>query len=184
MDESFANQEEFLDYIFEHFSDDVYRLNYTYVKNREVAEDLVQEVFLKCYRNFDKFNGDSSLKTWVIRIAINQCKDYIKSAYAKYVLLSNKIVELSLGESKSAEEIVLDSYGNTDLTENIMKLPLKYREIVFLHYYHNLKIREISLMLNIKENTVKSRMTRAKELLKKAYHEKGGITYGEETKTT
>jgi RNA polymerase sigma-70 factor, ECF subfamily len=161
MKEFFATHEEFLEYIYEHFSDDVYRLTYTYVKNREVAEDLVQEVFFKCYRNFDKFNGESSLKTWIFRIAINQCKDYLKSAYAKYVLLSNKIVELSLGRSRSAEEVVLETYGNTDLTEKIIKLPLKYREVLFLHYYHHLKIREIAIMLNIKENTVKSRMKRA-----------------------
>ncbi|RIW30417.1 sigma-70 family RNA polymerase sigma factor [Bacillus salacetis] len=184
MREWFSTQEEFLEYLYEQFSDDIYRLNFTYVKNKEVAEDLVQEVFIKCYRNFNQFNGDSNLKTWVFRIAINQCKDYRKSAYAKYVLLSSKISELALGKNKSPEEIVFGSYENTDLTEKIMKLPEKYREVLFLHYFHHLKIREMAISLGLKDNTIKSRMKKAKELLKKIYSEEGGTAYGEGTKST
>jgi RNA polymerase sigma-70 factor, ECF subfamily len=184
MSETFTNKEEFLEYIYEQYSDDIYRLNFTYVKNREIAEDLVQEVFIKCYRNFEQFNGGSSLKTWVFRIAINQCKDYLKSAYAKYILLSSKISELALGKNKSPEDIIFGTYGNTDLTEKIMKLPVKYREVLFLHYFHHLKIREMAELLRVKDNTVKSRMKKAKELLKKIYCEEGGMAYGEGTKTT
>ncbi|OIU66434.1 sigma-70 family RNA polymerase sigma factor [Rossellomorea aquimaris] len=154
-------------YIFKEYSDDVYRLIFTYVKKKEIAEDLVQEVFIKCYKNIDDFKGNSSVKTWIISIAINQCKDYLRSAYSRYVYLSDKISSLAKGNTKTPEDLVLENNEKDLLTKEILSLPIKFREVIYLYYFQELKIREIADVLGVNENTMKSRLSRAKELVKK-----------------
>jgi RNA polymerase sigma-70 factor, ECF subfamily len=158
-------------YIFKEYSDDVYRLIFTYVKKNEVAEDLVQEVFIKCYKNIDDFKGNSSVKTWIISIAINQCKDYLRSAYSRYIYLSDKISSFAKGSTKTPEDLVLENNEKNLLTKEILNLPIKYREVIYLYYFQELKIREIADVLGVNENTLKSRLSRAKELVKKNIQE-------------
>jgi RNA polymerase sigma-70 factor, ECF subfamily len=158
-------------YFFKEYSDDVYRLIFTYVKKNEIAEDLVQEVFIKCYKNIDDFKGNSSVKTWIISIAINQCKDYLRSAYSRYIYLSDKISSFAKGNTKTPEDLVLENNEKDLLTKEILNLPIKYREVIYLYYFQELKIREIADVLGVNENTMKSRLSRAKELVKKNIQE-------------
>ncbi len=138
---------------------------FTYVKDWGLAEDLVQEAFIKAYKNFHTFNGESALKTWLYSILANQCKDYLRSSYFKNVFLSN-IFPIR----KSGDEY--DKIGtNEELSQNVLKLPVKYREVIILHYYEELKISEISSLLDLKESTVKTRLQRARAKLK---YEMGG----------
>jgi RNA polymerase sigma-70 factor, ECF subfamily len=148
-------------------------LVFTYVKKKDIAEDLVQDIFIKCYKNIDRFKGNASVKTWIFSIAINQCKDYLKSAYYKYIYLSDKISSIAKGETKTPEEHILEEYGKHSLTIEILKLSLKYREVIFLYYFQELKIKEIADVLAVNENTIKSRLARAKKLLKKNFDERG-----------
>ena len=67
------------------YGNDVLRTAYMYVKNIHTAEDIFQEVFIKADRNKESFRGESSVKTWLIRITVNACKDYLKSAYNRRV---------------------------------------------------------------------------------------------------
>ncbi|EDL65908.1 RNA polymerase sigma C factor [Bacillus sp. SG-1] len=170
---SFSTDDAFFEYIFHHYSDDVLRLVFTYVKKKDIAEDLVQEIFIKCYKNMDKFQEKSSIKTWIFSITINQCKDYLKSAYYKYIYLSDKISAIAKGGTKTPEELFMEEYGKHRLTTEILNLSLKYREVISLYYFQELKIKEIANVLAINENTVKSRLARAKELLKKNFEERG-----------
>jgi RNA polymerase sigma-70 factor, ECF subfamily len=182
-DRSFSSDDDLFDYIFNEYNDDVYRLIFTYVKKKEVAEDLVQDVFIKCYKNIDNFKGNSSVKTWIMSIAINQSKDYLRSAYSRYVYLSDKISSLVKGNTKTPEDLVLEDYGKHCLTKEILNLPLKYREVIYLYYFQELKIKEIAVVLGVNENTMKSRLSRAKELVKKNLQ--GGSTKdGDKYQTT
>jgi RNA polymerase sigma-70 factor, ECF subfamily len=158
------------------------RLIITYVKRNNIAEDLLQEVFVKVYKNLNRFQGDSSIRTWIFSIAINQCRDYTRSAYYRYIYLSEKISSITKGNAKSPEEIFIEQFGNHLLTMEIMKLPLKYREVIFLYYYQELKVREMAVVLNVNENTIKSRLVRAKNILKNQYQE-GEDRDGERIKT-
>ena len=72
-------REEIIDQLMQEYSDDILHLVYTYVKNRTTAEDLTQEIFLKCYEKLNQFNQQATLKTWVYRIASNNCKEYLRS---------------------------------------------------------------------------------------------------------
>lgn len=159
-------REEIIDQLMQEYSDDILHLVYTYVKNRTTAEDLTQEIFIKCYEKLNQFNQQATLKTWVYRIASNHCKDYLRSWHYRKITLSDKILDYIPSKSKQVEEeIIANSEGNI-LINAVMNLPLKYREVVFLHYYEELSLAEISKITSVNINTIKTRLKRAKELLK------------------
>jgi RNA polymerase sigma-70 factor, ECF subfamily len=166
-DESmFLEREEIIDQLMQEYSDDILHLVYTYVKNRTTAEDLTQEIFLKCYEKLNQFNQQSSIKTWVYRIASNHCKDYLRSWHYRKITLSDKILDYIPSKSKQVEEEIIANSEENFLTNAVMNLPLKYREVVFLHYYEELSLAEISKITTVNINTIKTRLKRAKELLK------------------
>lgn len=166
-DESMLLENEgIIDQLMQEYSDDILHLVYTYVKNRTTAEDLTQEIFIKCYEKLNQFNQQATLKTWVYRIASNHCKDYLRSWHYRKITLSDKILDYIPSKSKQVEEeIIANSEGNI-LINAVMNLPLKYREVVFLHYYEELSLAEISKITSVNINTIKTRLKRAKELLK------------------
>ena len=118
-------REEIIDQLMQEYSDDILHLVYTYVKNRTTAEDLTQEIFLKCYEKLNQFNQQATLKTWVYSIASNHCKDYLRSWHYRKITLSDKILDYIPSKSKQVEEeIIANSEGNI-LTNAVMNLPLK-----------------------------------------------------------
>lgn len=159
-------REEIIDQLMQEYSDDILHLVYTYVKNRTTAEDLTQEIFLKCYEKLNQFNQQSTIKTWVYRIASNHCKDYLRSWHYRKITLSDKILDYIPSKSKQVEEEIIANSEENILSNAVMNLPLKYREIVFLHYYEELSLAEISKITTVNINTIKTRLKRAKELLK------------------
>lgn len=159
-------REEIIDQLMQEYSDDILHLVYTYVKNRTTAEDLTQEIFLKCYEKLNQFNQQATLKTWVYRIASNHCKDYLRSWHYRKITLSDKILDYIPSKSKQVEEEIIANSEENILTNAVMNLPLKYREVVFLHYYEELSLAEISKITKVNINTIKTRLKRAKELLK------------------
>lgn len=156
-----------LDEIMINYGTSILKLSYSYVKNYQIAEDITQEVFLTCFLKLDEFERRSSLKTWLYRITINKCKDYLKSWGYKFTILTEQLTGHSEYEKKNVpERLVMLNEEKKQLLNAIMNLPLKYREILFLYYYEELSLREVSVLIKTNENTVKSRMARAKELLK------------------
>ena len=157
------------DYILEkimiEYGNELVRLAFSYVKDTEVAKDMVQNTFIKCYKNLDSFRFDAQVKTWLYRITINECKDYLKSWNYKMVQVKSFINETAKSVLPSVEKTVFDHYNNKLMKETIISLPKKYREVVYLYYYDSLKTDEISEVLNIPVNTVKTRLRRAKQRL-------------------
>src|SRR4051812_15650167 len=159
-------REQVIDQLMREYSDDILHLVYTYVKNRTIAEDLAQEIFIKCYEKLNQFNQQSTIKTWLYRIASNHCKDYLRSWHYRKITLSNKVFDHIPSKSKQVEEEVIKHSEENSLTNAVMNLPLKSREVVFLHYYEELSLKEISKITSVNINTLKTRLKRAKELLK------------------
>lgn len=151
----------------------VLHLAYSYVRNRQTAEDLTQEIFIKCYEKLDTFKGDSSLQTWLYRIASNHCKDYLRSWHHRKIHVSGYISSLMTGSQASPEKQFMDRAENQELADAMFQLPLKYREVIFLFYYQECQLKEISEICNLNINTVKSRLTKAKRLLKDYLIERG-----------
>ncbi|AHN22379.1 sigma-70 family RNA polymerase sigma factor [Lysinibacillus varians] len=147
------------------YGDELVRLAFSYVKDTEIAKDMVQNTFIKCYKNVDTFRYDAHIKTWLYRITINECKDYLKSWHFKMVQVKSFIHETAKSIYPSTEKTVIDKYNNEELKDTIFSLPKVYREVVYLYYYESLKTDEIAEVLDIPMNTVKTRLRRAKQRL-------------------
>lgn len=144
------------------YGNDVLRIATAYTRNSYIAEDIFQEVFIKVALNIDKFEKRSSEKTWIIRITINTCKDYLKSSWNKKVVPLEHIETTSTTDE---EKILKDENSNTIIKE-ILKLPLKYKEVLLLYYYQDLLTSDIAKILNIPEASVRTRLRRAREIIK------------------
>lgn len=147
------------------YGNELVRLAFSYVKDAEIAKDMVQNTFIKCYKNLDSFRFDAQIKTWLYRITINECKDYLKSWNYKMVHVKGFINETAKSILPSTEKTVLDKYNNEEIKDTIFSLPKVYREVVYLYYYDSLTTDEIANVLDVSVNTVKTRLRRAKQRL-------------------
>lgn len=147
------NNKSYIHYLIETYSDMLIRISYSYMKNLSDAEDITQEVFIKLLEKRPDFKNETHEKSWLIRVAINLSKDKLKSSYFK--------------NTTSLEDDFVDTtQEDNDVIQAVLSLPVKYRSIVFLYYYENYSISEISNILNIKESTVGSQLSRGRKLLK------------------
>lgn len=147
----------------EQYGDDVLRTAYVMLKSKELAEDAYQETFLRVCRYYDTYRKECSEKTWITGIAVNVCRDFLRSAWKKRVTVTD---DFSAHVSESdTQEIVEKKDEKEELFRSIMKLPDKYREMIHLYYYQELDIKEISRVLKIPGGTVKSRLFKARNLL-------------------
>ncbi len=157
------------DYILEkmmiEYGNELVRLAFSYVKDTEIAKDMVQNTFIKCYKNLGSFRYEAQIKTWLYRITINECKDYLKSWNYKMVQVRSFINETTRSMLPSTERTVIDKYNNQEMKESIFSLPKVYREVIYLFYYDSLTTDEIANVLDIPVNTVKTRLRRAKQRL-------------------
>lgn len=145
--------------------EELLRLAYTYVKNKEAAEDIVQDVLLKAFEQHEQFRGEASYRTYLYRMTINRSTDYLRSWSYKNTILTEKFQKFFKG-TKSVEQEVLVISENRMLGEAVLNLPVKYREVIIFYYYKELKIDEIAEMLSCSDNTVKTRLRRGREKLK------------------
>lgn len=143
------------------YGDELLRLCYLYLHDWQMAEDALQDTFISAFRNFNKFQGESSEKTWITRIAINACKSYSRSFWKKKVICRDEV--LSAYEEKEAIEM---EFCDDTVVKAVYRLKPRYREVVLLFYYQELKVREIAGILGISESAVTVRLSRAREQLK------------------
>lgn len=140
----------------ETYSDTIYRICFVYMKNHHDAEDIFQEVFLKYLLHDQPFQDKNHEKAWFIRVAINACKDSLKSFFRKKVTSIN---DLLLEPSIIAHE-------DQHILEAVLKLPEKYKIVIYLYYYEGYPAVEIATILNKKENTIYTWLSRGKTQLK------------------
>ena len=153
-------QEQELNRLMEAYGDGVTRMCLVYLKDWNLAQDAAQETFLKAYRHFASFPGNSSEKTWLMRIAINTCKDMKRNAWFRMV---DRRVSLDSIPSPASPYTDRDD----SLTRLVMRLPHKSKEVILLYYYQEMKIAQAAKVLCIPEATVSTRLKRAKDRLRK-----------------
>ena len=137
------------------------KIAFLYVKDWPTAEDIVQDVFLTYYEKFEQFEERSSLKTYLIRITINKCKDYLKSwRYRKQSLTNNFFM------SKQDRRRVVEDAERLDIANAVLDLPIHLREVVIHYYYEEQSVLEVAQLLSVSDSTVKTRLRRARQLLK------------------
>ena len=137
------------------------RMCYMVLRDRQQAEDAVQETFLKAYRAMDGFRGASSGKTWLTAIAMNTCRDMRRSAWLRYV--DRRVTPEDLPEA-----VLPPSEDDRELTLRVMQLPDKLREVIVLYYYQDMNSVEIARSLRLPQSTVATRLKRAREKLREA----------------
>jgi RNA polymerase sigma factor (sigma-70 family) len=167
VDPSNLNREEKVKWLMKTYGNDVVRIAYTYLKQKEMAEDVAQEVFIKCYEKMDTFRNESSYKTWLIRITVNRCKDVLKSWSYKNLLITDFFKSNQAFTSPGYE--IFGNEENEFISKQVVKLPVKLREVIILFYYQGFSVEEISEMLKINSNTVKTRLHRGRLKLKESF---------------
>ncbi len=135
------------------------RLCTLYLQDEEQAKDVVQETFIKAYRNLDSFRAESSEKTWLTRIAINLCKNVYRSGWFRHI---DRSVTLDMIAERSAP--AAPEYDA--LTEAIMNLPVRLREVALLCWLQGLTFEEAAGILGISRQAVGSRLNRARKKLR------------------
>lgn len=143
------------------------RTSFLMVKDEVEAEDIVQETFIKVFKYVKGFKGESSLYTWIYRISQNIIKDRVKSQ------IFTSIYEDSEVDFSTPEDIIINNVDREILRSELYQLNFIYKQVLILFYFEDLSIKEISQILDEKEGTIKSKLSRGRILLKKAL-EKGG----------
>ena len=151
--------QEWLDGIITHWEKTLLRLCFAYLGDTTLAEDAVQETFFKAWKNRDRFRGESDEKTWLTRIAINTCKDLLKSAWAKNT--DRSVTPDALPEGS----VPFDERDDT-VTRAVIALPPKIKEVTLLHWYQGMTLEEMGKALRLPRSTVNYRLKKAKQMLK------------------
>lgn len=161
------------------YGDYLVQLCYTYVRNWHTAEDLAQETFIRYYNTLPKFRGEASLKTYLFRIAVNVCKDYLGSWKYKKVHISQLFQKLLRSDDTPEKQAILHD-EQAHLVHKIESLPTKYKDVLILFHFGEITLEEVSFALNIPVNTVKTRLRRARKILGITLEE-GGENYARST---
>ena len=153
-----ASPELILTRLVENYQMPLMHICYMILHDEALAEDAVQETFLKAYKALDQFRGESSEKTWLFRIGVNVCRDMRRGRWFRYV--DRRVTPEALPIPATAQE------DYADLAQAILLLPDKYKEVILLHYYQNMTLREIAQTLGLAPSSVTNRMKKAHARLK------------------
>lgn len=142
--------------IYERQADTVYRVCFSFMKNASDAEDMVQETFLKLISCKKKFESEEHEKAWLIVTASNTCKDELRRWKRR---LENMNVFLHRGNTVQRED--------SEIRQQVLDLPVKYRQVIYLHYYEGYRTAEIANMLHCSESTVRNQLLRGRRILQR-----------------
>lgn len=145
-----------VDEAFDKYKDRVFSAAFSVCQNPSDADDIVQNTFLKYHAHNLDFVSEIHLKAWLIRVAVNQAKDLVKSFWHR-----NKVTW-----EEYMDELPFEEPADSRLFEAVMRLPRKYRIVIHLFYYEDYSVSEIADILNCREGTVKSQLNRGRKLLK------------------
>ena len=145
----------------EQFQSMVYRTALHALGNPQDADDAVQEVFFRLFREKKPFEGQEHLRRWLLRVTVNYCRDVLKSPWRRRRVPLEAV----------PEEPVFDRPEQGELYREVMALPEKYRTVLYLFYYEELTVREIGELLGLKQSAVTTRLSRARERLRETLGE-------------
>lgn len=149
------------------YADLILRLSYTYLGSTADAEDVCQEVLLKLLGRVEGFEGPEHERAWVVRVTANHCKDLLRRRAARPTVALDEAPEPAAPEA-------CDARGRAALVlRAVMRLPLEYREAIFLRYYENYSVRDIARACGCGEDAAAARLSRGRAKLKVLLKEAG-----------
>lgn len=147
--------------LIDEYQSHLYRIAFNICKNREDAEDIVQDTFVQYHISNKEYDDESHIRAWLMRVTINKSRNTLRSFWRKHrQSLESYMEELNFPDSQSEE-----------LFEAVMKLPEKQRTVIHLFYYEDYSIKEIADILKLSESNVKTRLTRGRAMLKEQLKE-------------
>lgn len=144
----------------EKYIDTVFRVAFNYLKSSTDADDVTQNVFLKLLKEPKPFECEDHVKHWLIRVTVNECKNWVRSKWWKAESFEDY-----------AATLTFDEPGHSDLFYAVMDLPKKYRLPIYLHHYEGYSTEEVAELLNLPRGTVCTQLKRGRELLRKTLTE-------------
>ena len=158
----------------ENYTEYLLKLSYLYVKDRQVAEDIVQEVFVKLYEKHGDTIDLHNTRSYIVQMTVNRCKDYFRSWQYRKV----QVRDLFGQHEKAAPQV-----AEPEIIEEVLQLPLKYREVIILYYYDDCAVNQVATLLSLPVATVKTRLQRGRSLLKGILLE-GGFDYEQQASSS
>ena len=140
------------------YSGMILRLCFTYSLGRADAQDICQNVFLKLLQSDRRFDSEGDTRAFIIRVTINECKDVLKSGWRRRSVPLDELIE---------REVPFLPSEDTGVLAAVQRLPVRYREAVYLYYYEGYNAEEIAAMAGAKPAAVRQRLARAREKLRK-----------------
>lgn len=159
------NQVGLLELWMEQYGTDVTNFAFSYVKNYHQAQDIAQDVFLRAFLKSDSFRGESTVKTWLLSITANRCRDFLRSWHARHEVYELED-EIPRAGPDNTERAVLERLEQDKVWKVVFDLPLKYREVLVLFYFRDLSTKEISETLGVSDEAVRTRLHRGRLLVK------------------
>ncbi|MCL1964505.1 MAG: RNA polymerase sigma factor [Firmicutes bacterium] len=144
--------------LYSQYADDVLRVSYFYLGDRQRAEDVCQDVFLRLLTRVPEIQTGHE-KAWLLKVALNRCRDLWRAAWVKRVVLGSPF------DCIPAPDDIDFRTEKADLMEAVSKLSPSFKEVILLHYYQGFGIAEIAAMLELPEGTISSRLSRARKKL-------------------
>lgn len=149
-------EDERAEYLVGQYADTIIRIGYTWLGNLDDAKDICQIALLKLLKHDRTFPDQEQERAWVLRIAINACKDWKKSAWFRHRAHSEEPPELQTETDPRRD----------DLLEAVNQLPPKYRQVIYMHYYEGYQVKEIAELLGYSAALVSTHLARARKQLK------------------
>lgn len=148
---------------YELYSQELMNISYGYTKNRDDSLDIIQNVFTKLVNNPKQFNDLNEEKYWLIRVTINECKDFLRKKSRRPIVNADLVNSFAKTDSEDEQLHYVADVVKT--------LPEKYRVVLILFYWDSLSIKEIASVLKVSEDAVKKRLERARNLIKQEMEE-------------
>lgn len=147
--------------LIEKYRDNLFATAFSVCRNPQDADDVVQETFIQYHTTDRCFESEQHIRAWLIRTAINKAKNVNRAFWRRTSVPLEEYIETLVFETPEAE----------GLFEEVMRLPEKYRTVIHLFYYEDYAVKEIAEILGLSESNVKVRLTRGREMLRKALKE-------------
>lgn len=164
-----TDAQEILDQLMQQHGSRLLRLCTLNLRDASLAQDAVQDTFMKAFHRFDQYRGDAEALTWLTSIAINVCRDYHRTTWFRHV---DKRVE-----ADALPHAADFSFPDHTVINAVTSLPPRYREVILLRYYQHMKQKDIAAALRISDRAVRQRLQKAtailREQLKEWYEDEG-----------
>ncbi len=177
-------EDELYSILIDRYSGKIFSTAYSYTHNHEETRDLVQDILIKVYQNLAKFKVDSKFSTWLYRVAVNSCIDWNRKNNSRTIKIAwnfeeNDILNSIVDENAGPEQVVMNQEDREFIMNIVSDMPEIYKTVLILYYFEELKIQEISYVIDCPKKTVETRLYRAKGILKTLLKQKnsGGELY-------